>query len=246
MKVINIFLVTLFLASCSFNNNDKECCKKKTENSNEITIVGAMKEVMHEGKLEGKIHLDTISNKINLYGLGPIEGLKGEIMIFDGVCYTSKYKTDSSATIENDFNVKAPFFGYAHISKWSKINLPDSVKTIAALDLFLNSNLTKIKQPFFFKLNVEIEEASLHIMNLPDGVIVTSPEVAHAQGQKHYQLQNRKVTLLGFFSTEHQTIFTHHDTYCHIHLLTEEKDLMGHLDEFKIKSINNIIEIQDK
>ena len=44
-----------------------------------------MKNVMWKGELHGNLKLDTISNKTNLYGLGPVEYLAGEILIIDGI-----------------------------------------------------------------------------------------------------------------------------------------------------------------
>jgi acetolactate decarboxylase len=41
--------------------------------------------------------------------------------------------------------------------------------------------------------------------------------------------------MVGFFSTEHQAVFTHHDTFMHLHLMTEDKKQMGHLEELRFK-----------
>lgn len=198
-------------------------------------VIGAMKNVMWKGELKGNILLDTITNKKHLYGMGPLEGLKGEIMIIDGNCFVSKYKTDTSAMISLDYKVKAPFFGYANIEKWDTINLPQNIETIKDLDAYLEQIKNRKQEPFFFTIETEIENASIHIMNLPENVKVTSPQIAHEKGQKDYSIQNRKVILVGFFSTQHQTIFTHHDTYTHIHLMTADYTLMGHVDEMKLK-----------
>jgi acetolactate decarboxylase len=40
---------------------------------------------------------------------------------------------------------------------------------------------------------------------------------------------------IGFFSTEHKAIFTHHDTFLHMHLITTDRQKMGHLDEVFLK-----------
>ncbi len=45
------------------------------------------------------------------------------------------------------------------------------------------------------------------------------------------------VDIVGFFSTEHKTIFTHHDTFMHLHLITKDKLMMGHLDNAVFKDI---------
>lgn len=59
---------------------------------------------------------------------------------------------------------------------------------------------------------------------------MSSPKEAH-QSQMNYELKNEDVEIIGFFSTEHQGIFTHHDSYLHMHLITKDIKKMGHLDE---------------
>ena len=48
-----------------------------------------MRNVMWLGDLEGKISTDSL-NSNTAYGLGPIEYLKGEILLFEGQTYESK------------------------------------------------------------------------------------------------------------------------------------------------------------
>src|SRR5690606_28291475 len=85
-----------------------------------------------------------------------------------------------------------------------------------------------------FKLTGEIETAKIHIVNLPKGSKVSSPQEAH-KGQTNFPLTNEQVEIIGFFSTEHKGIFTHHNTNLHMHLITNDKLKMGHLDEFTLK-----------
>lgn len=200
------------------------------QNSNNVTIVGAMKNVMWKGQLYGTINLDTIANKKNLYGLGPVEYLSGELLIVNGKAYKSTVTTDSTMNVIETYNVKAPFFGYANVNSWAEQFLPDSIQTIAQFEKYLNQITTKSKRPFIFKLEGSIEKATIHIVNLPKGSKVSSPDDAH-QGQKNYHLQNKEVEIIGFFSTEHKAIFTHHDTFLHMHLITTDKTKMGHLDD---------------
>lgn len=63
----------------------------------------------------------------------------------------------------------------------------------------------------------------------------TYPSIVLGNGQVNYPLNNEQAEIIGFFSTEHKTIFTHHDTFLHIHLMTTDKQKMGHLDEVWFK-----------
>lgn len=189
-----------------------------------------MKNVMWKGKLYGTIDLDTIANKTHLYGLGPVEYLAGEILILDGKSYKSTVTSDSTMKVEETFDIKAPFFAYSNISKWTEQSLPDSTLTIEDLEAYLDNVTKDLPQPFMFKLTGTVDQATIHIVNLPRGSKVASPDEAH-RGQVNYELADARSEILGFFSTAHKAIFTHHDTYLHMHLMTADKSKMGHLDK---------------
>ena len=210
------------------------CMTKAQQTTNEVKIVGQMKNVMWKGQLYGNINLDTIAEKTNLYGLGPIEYLAGEILIIDGKSYKSIVTSDSTMKVEETYKIKAPFFGYATISKWTEQNLPDSVQTIQQFELYLDNITKSSPRPFMFKISGTVEQATIHIVNLPKGSEVSSPDEAH-EGQKNYELKNEQSEIIGFFSTEHKAILTHHDTYLHMHLITKDRQKMGHLDEVLFK-----------
>ena len=210
------------------------CGSKAQRTTNTVKIVGQMKNVMWKGQLYGNINLDTIANKTNLYGLGPVEYLAGEILIIDDKAYKSTVVPDTTMKVEETYNIKAPFFGYANISKWTEQALPDSIQTIKQLEQYLDKITKSSPRPFMFKLSGTVEQATIHIVNLPKGSKVSSPDEAH-KGQKNYELKNEQSDIIGFFSTEHKAIFTHHDTYLHMHLITTDKQKMGHLDEVLFK-----------
>ncbi len=210
------------------------CTTKAQQTINEVKIVGEMKNVMWKGKLYGNMNLDTISNKTNLYGLGPVEYLAGEILIIDGKSYKSTVVSDTTMKVEETYDIKAPFFGYANISKWTEQTLPDSIRTIQQLQAHLDKVTGNSPRPFMFKLTGTVEQATIHIVNLPKGSKVSSPDEAH-KGQVNYQVNNEQSEIIGFFSTEHKAIFTHHDTYLHMHLMTTNRQKMGHLDEVLFK-----------
>lgn len=221
-KAAFFWLMALALVGCSTQTQESM--------NNKVEIIGEMRNVMWKGQLGGNIDLDTIANKTNLYGLGPVEYLRGEILIIDGRAYKSTVVSDSTMKVEATYDIKAPFFGYANISQWSEEVLPDSVQTIQQLERYLDAITQSSPRPFMFKLSGTVEEAIIHVVNLPEGSKVSSPEEAH-QGQVNYALKNEPSDIVGFFSTAHKAIFTHHDTYLHMHLITKDLQQMGHLDE---------------
>jgi len=231
MKFNKITIGLLAIGMISCNSTKKETIS--TDTYSEVKIVGAMKNVMWKGELGSSINLDTISDKNGLYGLGPVSYLTGELLINDGKGYVSKVTSDSTMTVEKKFNVSAPFFVYANVTEWNEIDLPSNIKSIQDLEKFIDEKTTEYKRPFVFKLKGQVSKANIHIQNLPKGTKVSSPEEAH-QGQTNYELSNEESEIVGFFSTEHKGVFTHHDSFLHMHLITKDEGKMGHLDVLEI------------
>lgn len=229
IKEVIFGVLTIGIFSCNLDN------RKAISNETyaDIIVVGAMKNVMWKGALGGSINLDTITNKTGLYGLGPESYLTGELLINDGNCYVSKVTSDSTMTVEKTFNVSAPFLVYANVTTWEEIEIGSDIKTIRDLEELIDKMTSEFKRPFAFKLSGEITKAAIHIQNLPKGIKVSSPEEAH-QGQTSYELKDEEVTIVGFFSTDHKGIFTHHDSNIHLHLITKDESKMGHVDEVEI------------
>ena len=199
------------------------------QNNTSVQIVGQLKDVMWKGELSGKINVDTIGNKSHLYGFGPLGYLRGEILILDGIAYQSTALNSQEMKVEQKENILAPFFAYANIQNWNTISLPEELSNLNDLEYFLDSICADREMPFFFKISGNIDSANIHVVNLPEGIKVRSPEEAH-QGIVHYDLGNSEVHIIGFYSRNHQTIFTHHDTNMHLHLITCDLKKMGHLE----------------
>ncbi len=217
MKNVLLFLPLLLYFECA-----------SQANSSYVKVVGAMRNVMWKGELFGTILLDTIQTRNGLYGLGPTENLNGELLIIDGRSFVSRVNADGSIRMEETYQAKAPFFVYANATEWKEVAM-EGILSIKELE----DQLTKLKgetsEPFVFKIKGKVTKAQFHIQNLPAGAVVRSPDDAHV-GQAKYELVNEDVEIVGFYSTSHQGIFTHHDSYVHMHIITADLTKMGHLD----------------
>ncbi|MEZ4797770.1 MAG: acetolactate decarboxylase [Flavobacteriaceae bacterium] len=231
IKLLTCVFLAFGLTSC--NSTPKENKIEKVENYPDTKIIGAMRNVMWKGELDSSINLDTITNKNGLYGLGPVSYLKGELLINNGKSFVSKVTSNSTMIVEQTFETSAPFFVYTNITEWNEVNIPSKTKTIKDLEKFVDEKTLKLKRPFAFKLIGRVSSAIIHIQNLPEGTKVSSPNEAH-QGQTNYNIQNEDAEIIGFFSTEHKGIFTHHDSFLHMHLITKDESKMGHLDKLEI------------
>lgn len=226
MKINKLLFLILGLSFLMQTNNSYP---NDTE-VNKVYVVGAMKDVMWEGEIQGKINLDDIKNKSNLYGLGPVENLSGELLIIDGISYKSTVLNKKEMKVVKNFQEKAPFFVYSNLKNWKEINLPKDIKNLKDLEAYLDKISKNYNEPFTFKLQGKIKSSTIHIMNLPKDTEVYSPDDAHI-GQVKYQIDNQNSDIVGFFSRKHKGIFTHHDTFLHLHLITSDRLKMGHLEQ---------------
>lgn len=210
--------------------------KKSNSGTSDIIAISAMRNVMWKGELDGAIKLDTLTKKEGLFGLGPLSYLTGEVLISDGKSFVSKVLTDSTMLVEENFSVSAPFFVYGYVHEWQESNLPVEISTLKNLEAYVDEQTESARRPFVFKLTGTVETAKIHVQNLPEGSKVTSPDEAHV-GQVSYTLNNEEVEIVGFFSTEHKGVFTHHDSFVHTHLITTDLSKMGHLDEVVFEKV---------
>ena len=232
LKILTWLGTICLLLGCGQGQSSEEV----TSGYPDVQIAGAMRNVMWRGELGGVIELDSIANKQGLYGLGPVSYLQGEILLIDGQAFVSRVVSDSSMTVEETYDVAAPFLVFANVNKWREMVLPAEVQNIGELERWLDEATVDAKRPFAFKLSGRVQQADIHIQNLPPGSKVSSPEEAH-RGQTNYLLEDENVDIVGFFSTEHQGVFTHHDSFLHMHLITADRQQMGHLDAVSFKEM---------
>lgn len=195
----------------------------------EVIATGALREVMREGRLAGQIRLDTIRDRAGLQGVGPLAHLRGELMILDGQAYAARIDDRGNLQVDTLWQVEAPFFVRANVPKWVSQPLPDHVRSLDQLESYLDHLAQGEDTPFPFQLRGAVELARMHVWNLPAG---SQP---NGKAKVYFDLVEEEVVLLGFFSRHHQAVFTHHDSYMHIHVINAERTRMGHLDALTLQ-----------
>ena len=221
-NIIYIFSL-LLLASCT-----------KSTNTSSIKVVGEMRDVMWKGDLKGKIATDSLNNK-ETYGLGPIEFLKGEIVVFEGQTYVSKVIDSVSHQVTKIPSVRAPFFVYSTNSDLKVIEFNRENFTLKELEEYINSVYKDYDQPLLIRIDGLFDNIKVHSVNLTKGKKVSSPDEAH-QGLTQYELNGVSGSLIGFFSRNHKAIFTHHDSFFHSHFISDDRQVLGHIDELNFNA----------
>ncbi len=205
-----------------------------------VKVSGAMRNIMMEGDLSAHINLDTV-DKTHLYGLGPIADLKGEIMILDGKVYSST-KEGKRIIDQQDKVTKAAMLVYGKVTHWKTITFNATINSYNELEKLIQTtakeNTYDTEVPFTFKIEAKSDTVTYHIIDWRKGTHHTMEN--HMQYAYNGQFINEDVTLLGFYSTHHQSIFTHHTTFMHVHVMDEKTKTVGHLFNIKLKGVIKI------
>ena len=208
-------------------------CNSSTSTSS-VKVVGKMRDVMWKGELKGKIATDSLNSKAT-YGLGPIEFLKGEIVVFEGQTYISKVIDSISYEVNNVPSASAPFFVYSTNSNLKIIELTATNYSLKGIEEHINSVYKNYDQPLLIRIDGIFNYIKVHSVNLPEGKKVSSPDEAH-QGLTQYEFKNISGSLIGFFSRHHKAVFTHHDSFFHAHFISDDRKVLGHIDETNFNS----------
>ena len=187
-----------------------------------------MRNTMFNGQLAALAVMDSVAVP-GIYGIGPLTYLRGELLLLDGHCYVAKATSDSTMEVVERSDVGAPFFVLQRVQSWHAGALPDSVRDLRSLDAFLTAAYGALQVPFAFRITGVFRSMQLHLLDVPPGAAVNCPADAHAHN-KHFVLHGRYAEAMGFFSTKHHAVFTHHDTNIHVHAITTDRQLMGHVD----------------
>jgi acetolactate decarboxylase len=230
MKIFVVLSLALLLVSCD-----------NFRNSSSIEIVGQMRDVMWKGDLSGKISTDSLSRP-NAYGLGPIEYLKGEVLLFEGQTFISKVIDSVTHQVSQVNSIKAPFFVYSNESDLNSFSVAPSDLSLKSIEKLIDSLYNDYDKPLLIRIDGVFKDIKVHSVNLPEGNSVSSPEQAH-EGLTQYSYKNLSGSIVGFFSRKHKAIFTHHDSFFHAHFISEDHNVMGHVDSVLFNSDNTTFKV---
>lgn len=190
-----------------------------------VMVVGKMRDVM-EGDSKARIRIDDLTLN-HLYGVGPLADLDGEITIIDGRISLARVQVDGSIRVDHATTCSAPFLVYSRVNRWSEVNIPSAIVSETQLEQFVEESAKRLglddEAPFPFLVRANFKSISFHVVRTraPDHrASFTAPDVLGR--------------LVGFFSKHDQGIFTHHDSFVHMHLEANSPNLSGHVDSLQL------------
>ena len=212
------------------------CEESKGGADHQVSYTGALRSLM-AGDLQATASLDSLGSKTNLYAVGALEGLKGEVQIFDGENFNSVVQ-DNSVAIDQSLTDVA-LLVYSQVDAWSSFDIPSGITSKAELEIYIekvaNENNISTDGPFPFLLEGRPTSLSWHVIDWVEGDTEHTP-AKHRNSGLQGRLNDQEVDIIGFYSQHHQSIFTHHSTYVHMHFKTRDGQLAGHIDDLQLSN----------
>lgn len=198
----------------------------------EVFAAGTAKAVMTGADISVHADLDSLLKFPGLIALGPLENLRGEITVLDGIPFVSTAENGGIDTFENR-EARAPFLAYAYVEQWERttvlVDLDGSESIEVLIDSMARAFGIDADTPFPFLLNAPWQEVEYHVI-MRDTTAESHSHEAHKQAKVKFSEKDIEADLVGFFSRNHEGVFTHKGQFVHIHLLTSDRKRSGHLD----------------
>lgn len=203
---------------------------------------GALRAIVHERDLGAKTALAPVLAKPHAYAIGALAGLRGEITVIDGTAwlsYAGKDRTEKTTTSDE----QAALLVVAHVPRWRRIRINRTVP-IEDLEAFVAAQARKAglgKKPFPFVIEGTFDALLWHVIDGTKLPAKSRSHEEHMQAAVQRTLDAGRATLVGFYSSEHQGVFTHQGENIHVHVVVPAENSSGHLDSATIRKGSTLL-----
>ncbi len=212
-----------------------------------VEYVGAQKDVFTTGKAASVVSLEQMADKKNLYAMGPIDGLDGEITIFDSKPYITKVR-GADYLAENTWKHGAFFLVWSEQAQWTDVQIPPTVKGYVNLQHFVKAQAQAAgidtTKPFPFLLSGTPVEVRWHInVDRTEGKPITKE--LFMKSKQPFVTKNEPVDIVGFYAEHYDGVFltkytpviregSGMENAIHIHLVSRKSKAAGHIDDIAL------------
>lgn len=201
-----------------------------------VRVNGAMRNFMMGSDMGGKVRLSAVP-ATHRYALGVAAGLRGELLAWDGpITLTTVAAGGKTTSRPAPAEAQAALLVAATVPHWQALPVTTAVRHFQDLERLVARTAaqrgldTMVAVPF--RLSGRPLAVHYHIMDWP------RPAAEHTmKNHKQYAVKgifsNQPVEILGFFSRQHQTVFTHHTTFLHLHARPAGQAFAAHVDSLR-------------
>jgi alpha-acetolactate decarboxylase len=210
----------------------------------DVRVFGNFERMSQTGDTQGVVKLREILALPGSYGLGALEGLRGEILLWDGKLLVSRGHSANGAVEPPAPTDEAVFFVEARVETWDEFAIPNDM-TRAEFELFvLQTAVGRGLSPdraFPFAVRGSFSRVLWHVVT---GVSAAHSDQStetvrpHSQGHARsrvFDQTNVAGFLLGFYSgVALEGVISHPEERFHVHYADAGFSVTGHVDDYKV------------
>ncbi len=204
----------------------------------EVQTFGALRAMFHDDQTGPMVNLGQLLPAADLYGVGALADLAGEVTIVGGKAYLSYPEGDSARTETVSTSEEAATLlvvtrvpGWRRIVTKAPIRYDEIDEKIGELAAAAGMDVDR-RLPFL--LEGEFEDLQWHVI---DGRRLAAGGTSHEDhlgSAVKLKRDRASATLIGFYSNKDQGVFTHMGSVTHIHCVLEDPISAGHVDHVTI------------
>ncbi len=205
----------------------------------QVLVHGALRAMFHEGQTGSVVNLGSLLPNPDLYAVGALAGLSGEVTVVGGRTYLAfpEVADRSRTELSLHTDVGATLLAAAVVPTWHDLTTDRAIR-FEELDaeigrLAVAAGLSP-GQSFPFLMQGTFNDIHWHVI---DGRRLTGRESSHHEHLAAAVLEamdRAPATLVGFYSENAQGIYTHMDSRTHIHCVLDAPLSAGHVDHVEI------------
>ncbi|MDY0341828.1 MAG: hypothetical protein RBS17_11555 [Coriobacteriia bacterium] len=196
--------------------------------------VGGSQRGMLGGDITAHVRVADLLDHPHLYAVGPGEGVRGEITVFDSRAYLTRIDGFGEWCVTEISDGGACFLVWSYVSEWVECApsqpLSDLTDLEAALPVLAREAGLPETGPIPFLVEARPSSISLHALHKPDD----SPHSlqGHHASKVPAKIEGRSVRFVGFFAQKGHGAFTPPDStvHCHVCTVDDSKRICGHVD----------------
>jgi len=236
-------LATLIvLQNCSPDESKMNTSTDKTANQNVskehwVKNTGSRLNIIKKGDLSSKIELDSVLHHQDLFAVGPVEDLKGEITIYNGNASIATIEKNKAVFSSNTENINAIFLAYGSTSKWNHFTIDEKLTGLNEIESYVRQSLIENglneEKPFPFRIEGHASAVNYHIIYKDNDTPHNKTE--HQKAKRKFKLKDQSVKIVGFWAdASGEGVYTHPGKRTHLHVVNENNS-SGHLDDIKLE-----------
>jgi alpha-acetolactate decarboxylase len=227
LAAVTAFLAMVALAGCS-----------TARWNGRVATWGSMRDVMRDGRTEGRVALGEAVTSPNAVGLGALEGLRGEIAVLDGVVWICRVDDGGSACRRGAKpGEQATLLALSDVPAWDSIAvdedlIPEAIAPFLA-DVARRTGLGD-REPWPFVVEGEFVDVESHVLN---GECPFAGPVAPEHEPSRKVRGAVRGTLVGYFAPAAVGTLVHHGEAIHVDLLLRSPEVyVGHVDRVTVRA----------